>query len=276
MHEKRVQSTLTQPKPKIAKWLLAAGAWMFISGFFVARVPEATKPEYAAASSIFVVLFAIPSYVALWRWVGAALALKVLLMLGLFAIGIESLAVVTGWPYGQFYYGDKIGAKVLGLVPWTVPFAWTPLVLGCFTLAQRYIRPRASTFILATSLLLVAADLVLDPGATRQGFWIWPQGGVYYGVPLSNFVGWLLSGAVGGAILWHFLRLHVERGEVPPRELMSSLFLTLAFWTSVCTWTPLPVAAAIGYFLSAIMICHLFLVPATASQESRVAALETN
>ncbi len=232
---------------------------MFISGFFVARVPDATRPEYAFVSSVFVVLFAIPSYLGLWRWIGASRAIKVLLFLGLFAIGIESIAILTGWPYGEFDYGNKIGGKVFGLVPWTVPFAWTPLVLGCFALVQRLFLGRSKYFMIAAvAVALMVCDLVLDPGAVNQEFWSFPNGGFYYGVPLSNFGGWLLSGAIGCVLLMACLPSPPTRA---PRGMMSSLFLTLAFWTSVCTWTPLPVAAIIGWLLLIGLVYWIFLAP---------------
>jgi putative membrane protein len=35
----------------------------------------------------------------------------------------------------------------------------------------------------------------------REGYWIWPNGGRYEGVPASNFLGWLVTGAAVFA-LW--------------------------------------------------------------------------
>jgi uncharacterized membrane protein len=47
----------------------------------------------------------------------------------------------------------------------------------------------------------VVLDATLDPGAVSQKFWTYRYPGAYYGVPWSNFVGWILSGIVGAAIL---------------------------------------------------------------------------
>ncbi len=43
---------------------------------------------------------------------------------------------------------------------------------------------------------VVAIDLVLDPAAVAIGFWAFVPPGVYYGVPVSNYVGWVISGTV--------------------------------------------------------------------------------
>ena len=37
---------------------------------------------------------------------------------------------------------------------------------------------------------LTAWDVFLDPRMAREGYWSWPGGGRYEGVPASNFLGW--------------------------------------------------------------------------------------
>ena len=239
----------------MSKFGIAVSLLMAVSGFFVARVPEATRPELAGVSSVFVILFAIPSYLALWRWLGTSRALQVLAALGAFAVGIEAFAIATGWPYGGFDYGDKIGAKVLNLVPWTVPFAWTPQVLGAFALNAHWPFERVRKFgfwraIIGGTLILLSFDLVLDPGAVQQKFWTYTHPGLYYGVPFSNFVGWLFSGGIGMAILW---ALSKSAQFEAPRALMISVTWILCFWTSVCGWASLWLPCLIGLALLVIL-----------------------
>lgn len=153
-----------------------------------------------------------------------------LTLLGVYALVLETVAVKTGIPYGRFSYGPKIGQLVFDAVPWTVPFSWTPLALWALTLSRGRI--------LLAGALLVGVDLCLDPGAVAQGFWSYAAGGAYFAVPLSNFVGWLLSGSLGA---W----LGTRRGldwRTAPKEAMTSGLLSIAFWTSVCLnmglWVP--------------------------------------
>src|SRR3954451_15079865 len=42
---------------------------------------------------------------------------------------------------------------------------------------------------------LTAWDVFLDPRMVREGYWSWPGGGRYEGIPASNFVGWLVTSA---------------------------------------------------------------------------------
>ena len=54
-------------------------------------------------------------------------------------------------------------------------------------------RRRATRIALAAGAL-TAWDVFLDPRMARDGYWVWPQGGRYEGVPASNFVGWFVTG----------------------------------------------------------------------------------
>lgn len=236
--------------PKGRRWLFWGALFLFINGFFVARVEEATRPELAGISAAFVLVLWAPSAYALWQWLDFKRAALILLALGAFAVGIETFAVKTGWPYGSFDYGDKIGVKYFGVTPWTVPFAWSPLVLGAMALASRHARSVVALCVIAT-IFLILFDGVLDPGAVAQKFWHYDAGGLYYGVPLSNFGGWIVSGLVGAAIY------HFGSGKLAdvPLTLVSSVTLILAFWTSVCGFSGLWIPAILGALLL-VWIAH--------------------
>ena len=230
--------------PKGRRALFWGALFLFINGFFVARVEEATRPELAGVSAVFVLVLWAPSAYALWRWLGFKRAALILLALGAFAVGIETFAVKTGWPYGSFDYGDKIGVKYFGVTPWTVPFAWSPLVLGAMALANRHARSVGALCVIAT-VFLILFDGVLDPGAVAQKFWQYDAGGWYYGVPISNFGGWIISGLIGAAIYYF------GSGKLAdvPMTLVSSVTLILAFWTSVCGFLGLWIPTILGALL---------------------------
>jgi bisanhydrobacterioruberin hydratase len=229
-------------------WWWPALALQAISGFFVAKIP--VQPELAHVSAAFVLLFAAPCYLAVLRWLGRREGAKVLVALAVFALALESFAIVTGWPYGHFVYGEKIGTRLFNLVPWTVPFAWTPLVCASVMLARNLQKNQVAKplpFLLGCGVILVLIDMVLDPGAVAQGFWRYQAQGAFYNVPAQNFMGWLLTGALGGAIFWVLApRL---RSEVPPSDFLGSCLLILSFWSSVCLWMNLWLPGLIGVAL---------------------------
>lgn len=239
------------------RWLYGAALFLAFNGFFVARVPNATRPELAWVSGLFVMGLALPSFVSLGQWLGWGRALAALLGMGVFAVVVETVGVKTGFPYGEFMHKNEIGWKILGLVPWTVPLAWIPLILGAFALASRWIVEDKRLIVLA-ALLLVAVDGVLDPGAVHQGFWSYKHPGFYYGVPASNFVGWFLSASVGTGMLYAISR---QRREPAPPGLASSLFLILTFWSSVCLFAGLLFPGFLG--LALLLLLHRVLFAVT-------------
>ncbi|WP_255682173.1 bisanhydrobacterioruberin hydratase [Natrinema sp. SYSU A 869] len=116
-----------------------------------------------------------------------------------YTYAIELVGVRTDWPYGAFEYGIRLGPMLGGDVPLALPLFFVPLVLNAYLLTLLILRERAARTILrllAAIAAVVAVDLVLDPGAVAIGFWEYVPPGGYYGVPASNYWGWLLSGTV--------------------------------------------------------------------------------
>ena len=236
----RALACLPQQRAALAArlWPSVGIAFAAISGFFVARFP--VRPELAIVSAIFVLVFAWPSYAAIVRWLGAKRGVGLLVLLGTYALILETMAVKTGVPYGRFSYGPKIGKLLFDAVPWTVPFSWTPLALWALALGRGRV--------LAVALLLVCADLCLDPGAVAQEFWRYEAGGAYFSVPFSNFFGWLLSGLLGA-----WLGRKCDWASAPTAAMTSGL-LSIAFWTSVCLNMGIWVPGLVGVGLLALSL----------------------
>ncbi|WP_226042525.1 bisanhydrobacterioruberin hydratase [Natrinema sp. DC36] len=126
-------------------------------------------------------------------------ALALLGVLTAYTYAIELVGVRTGWPYGTFEYGIRLGPMVGGEVPLALPLFFVPLVLNATLLTLLALGERAARVvprILAAIVAVLAIDLVLDPAAVAIGFWAYVPPGDYYGVPASNYRGWLLSGTV--------------------------------------------------------------------------------
>jgi bisanhydrobacterioruberin hydratase len=214
----------------------------------VARFP--VKPELSFVSAIFVLVFAYPSYATVIRWLGAKRGVGLLVLLGLYAMIIETTAVKTGYPYGAFTYGAKIGTLLFDAVPWTVFFTWTPLVLLAMTVTAKLVKKVKN--VLFAGVFLVLIDMVLDPGAVAQDFWQYTSGGLYYNVPFSNFAGWLLTGSIGVAIA-----VYLTRGfdwADAPASLKTSGLLSVVFWTSVCGFMGLWIPMGLGLLLIGLSI----------------------
>jgi putative membrane protein len=229
------------PRPLIVACALALGA-----AYFATRFPEV--PGASAGSYVSTFLIALPSAVALFRYLGRRRAALSLLALSAFGYAVETVGVATGFPYGPFQYGDALGYKLAGLVPYLLPVSYAPLVVGA--VAAAWGSPRRPLHVLAAALLLVLMDGVLDPGAVSLGFWIWPDGGPYYGVPLSNYAGWLLSGVLAAAILLTTGRWR----STPPPGLLDSAIIALSFWTGVAVLSGMLLPTLLGITLSIYLL----------------------
>ena len=243
---------MTPQLPRYPRLLLAASALFFGAAYFTVRFPDV--PGAGIASFISTLLIALPSFVALWRYLGLRRAVLALLALSAFGYAIETTGVATGFPYGPFYYGDALGPKVAGLVPYLLPLSWVPLVLGAVAATaptvpeKEYVSRRRVLWVFYAAVLLTLVDGVLDPGAASLGFWVWPDGGPYYGVPVSNYFGWLLSSSLAAAIL---LALGRRRwvSVPPPPGLLDSALVAVAFWVGVDLFSGLLLPAVLGIAL---------------------------
>ena len=219
--------------------LLATGAFL---------VSNVELPQWShIVSSINVVLLAIPAIWASVRWLGRRDAIILFAAIGVLGLGIETFALVTGFPYGSFTYSAAVGYRLFGLTPWTVAFAWTPLVLAAYAIAARSFGSRTLR-IISITLILLAFDLVLDAGSVRLGFWRYENGGAFYGVPVSNFLGWLLSGAIAAAVI-ELIIGRIKPLLPAPTQLISSAFLIVFFWTFVALFSGMT-----GPFLIGVVI----------------------
>ena len=126
-----------------------------------------------------------------------ARAVAGLAFLSTYSYVIEVIGVQTGWPYGFFEYGVDLGPMIAG-VPVSLPLLFLPLVLNAYLLILLVLpSARSNRFLRVISVItvVVAVDFVLDPGAVSLGFWSYESSWLY-GVPLSNFAGWVLSATV--------------------------------------------------------------------------------
>src|SRR5215204_2146713 len=218
---------LTQLRRATPRPLILACALAFLAALFVVHFPDV--PGASIGSYVSTFLIALPSTVALFRYLGPRRATVSLLALSVF--------------------GDALGPTVAGLVPILLPVSYAPLVVGA--VAAAWGGPRI-LHVAWSALLLVWMDAVLDPGATSLGFWVWPEGGAYYGVPPSNFAGWLLSGTLAATLL-----LATGRWAEPPRPaLLDSAAISTAFWTAVAAFSGVILPALLGTVLFVYLLAR--------------------
>lgn len=238
------------------KWFLGIfGFFVVLSAFFVSVLEY--RADYVVISTLFMIGLCIPSYYFFVKGFNKKnIPVLVLVFLSFFSMLIETVGVLTGFPYGVFNYTDKLGFFV-GVIPWTVSFGWVPLVLASWFFVERFDKKlkflhSKNKFIhvlkkaLFGGLILMVFDLVLDPGSVGLNFWEWPLGGVYFGIPLSNYLGWIFSGFVGLLIVYFLIRN--ARFVLDKRVLFTAFFGNL-FWSVVVLVKGLFIPFIFGLFI---------------------------
>jgi len=135
----------------------------------------------------------------------------------LIAFGSEYCSIHTGIPYGWYYYIDTTSNRELWIagVPFFDSLSYVFLAYCSYGTALLIVGPikvwRYNLLILETlelrqsvkvlvlaALLQVFLDTIIDPVALQGGRWFlgqiygYREVGIHYGVPMSNYAGWLL------------------------------------------------------------------------------------
>jgi putative membrane protein len=112
----------------------------------------------------------------------------------------ESLSILTGFPFGNYFYSDILGPKI-GLVPILIMPAYFAVgymswVIAHFMLDKFDVGIKKKELVVLpviASFIMVMWDVTIDPvRATLQQSWIWEDGGAYFGVPFVNYIGWFI------------------------------------------------------------------------------------
>ena len=174
----------------------ALAAVVCLVGMWLAQVvtPLFSPGERQAPTTVVVVLLTAAAgcaTAAVVGWRRAALA-----VLGATALGfaVEALGTRTGLPFGEYHYTGELQPQVLG-VPGVVALAWAGMGLPAWAVAGRLVASTPVRIGLG-AVALTGWDLFLDPQMVAEGYWTWPSGGAYRGIPLSNFAGWLVVSAL--------------------------------------------------------------------------------
>jgi putative membrane protein len=141
----------------------------------------------------------------LWGALGAARALRMAALVAALGWAAEALGSKTGFPFGAYHYTEALQPQLFG-VPLLIPLAWLMMLPPAWSVAQAVsarITPRGRTpaFIALSALAMTAWDLFLDPQMVSWGLWEWHNPGGFFGIPWSNYLGWLLVSGLITALI---------------------------------------------------------------------------
>ena len=185
----------------------------------------------------------------------------------------------TGVPFGIYSYTGLTRGRELYIadVPFMDALSFTFLAYASFCLARGVLGRGASAAGVTTlgSVLMMLLDVVIDPIAVRGDRWFlgeiftYPDGGMYFGVPVTNFVGWLVVGlaGIGGYVYWAGAREHGAERRPPGDQFgrktaggIALYYAVLGFNLAVTAWIGEWVLLACGAFLHAVVASMLWAV----------------
>ena len=182
--------------PLVLLWTMVA---LYAAGRVCQQYPE-TIPVLA-----IVALQVVPAAVFALVHASVVYGVRGMLAFTAFCLGVgglcETLSLRTGFPFGHYYFTSLMGPKVMDL-PILLVLAYLGIGYCAWVLAVLILgfrdKPLAGTRVMALPLLaglmMMAWDVSMDSiWATLDKAWIWRDGGIYFGVPISNFLGWYLT-----------------------------------------------------------------------------------
>lgn len=187
------------------------------------------------------------------------------------ALLAELASTRVGFPFGLYRYTGATQGRELFVfdVPLMDPLSFTFLGYASFCLARAAFgarRPPRWALALATGGLMMLIDVVVDPLAVLGDRWFlgplfrYAEPGWYFGVPLSNFGGWVLVGVVG---VGGYLAATGPAGAPRPGRVLPGIALyygVLGFNLAVTAWLgewALVLAGGALHAVLAVMLCTI-------------------
>jgi uncharacterized membrane protein len=181
---------------------LRAASWLFFAVTMYLILTEAIRPwmNLPDLGNIgFTLVFVLFALTHCWTLEGAGRTALFFAVSAIVSYVMEEVGVRTGLVFGAYHYSDMLGTK-LGHVPILIPLAWFMMIYPSWMVARALLRgvdqgssvgniARAAV----AACVMTAWDTVMDPGMAASGNWIWEKGGAYFGVPMHNYFGWLLT-----------------------------------------------------------------------------------
>ena len=173
------------------------------------------RVAWAFGPATTVVLGALAGLLHAAGKLGGRRALAVFVVAFTISLGAELLGTSTGYPFGAYSYTTQLGYRVLGLVPFNIPTSWFFMVYCSLAICGRLLRVADDArtkwkWAALGGVVLTAWDVSMDPAMVKTTHWLWHLddpatqsplarlflGDIFYGMPLSNWLGWLLTGTI--------------------------------------------------------------------------------
>ena len=164
---------------------------------------------------------------------------------------MENIGVATGFPFGHYHFTIDAGLPRIGSIPIIVGplwfgagyFSWVVASILLDGAHRRLDRPLDFIALpVVAAFVMTQWELVMDRSeSTIAKVWLWHDGGADFGVPLSNYLGWLLTSWLFFQAFALYLRWRIA-GPLPSTQqsrklqLVAILFYVSMGLTHIVPW----------------------------------------
>jgi putative membrane protein len=194
------------PDTKIIVWvhwvLSLSLAVVFVIALATLFTPSKLSDRHGGLVSVVVFLAGYSTVIALARRLPLQNVLLATFTIAVTGGAAHALGAITSMPFGPFTFSTTAGNELFKTLPWCVPLIWVVAILNSRGVARLILRPwrKMSTYgfwlMGLTTMLTVLFDFSFEPFASRVNhYWLWTPTifpVTWQGVPLSNFLGWLV------------------------------------------------------------------------------------
>lgn len=230
----------------------------------------------------FVLFFVLFSVFHCWAVEGPKRTALFFAVSAIVTYAMEETGVRTGLIFGAYHYSDMLGIK-LGHVPVLIPLGWFMMIYPSRVVAKAILRTIdarsvAGITVLAalSAMVMTGWDLVMDPAMSTLGKnWVWEKGGIYFGVPGRNYLGWLLTTFLVYWLVGLLWRADEGKGTAPTSIFAALPVIVYAFfavrYVATNSFPPLQAVAVFSMglpaFVALIQICMNRSVTAAGTAE---------
>lgn len=202
----------------------------------------------------------------------------------------EYASTRVGIPFGDYFYtGSTLGEELyLSNIPFMDSLSFSFLLFASYCLALAFVLPPAQSprnakkggwdfdqtcrlgwpVVVLTILFFTFIDIVIDPVALRGDRWFlgqiygYPHNGIYFGVPLANFAGWVVVGGLSMLLYKSLEDIQYRNNPVPLPVVNLEILMGIGLYYGVLAFN-LGVTFWIGEIFLGLVGCLIF-IPVTA------------
>lgn len=188
------------------------------------------------------------------------------------SLGAELLGTWSGLPFGVYSYTSLLGFKILDLVPFNIPTSWFYMLYASIAICGRVLKAKDDStsrwyWALVAGFVLTAWDVSMDPAMVKTQHWIWDIPDLsnasafsqfigremFYGMPLTNWLGWLLTGIIVARLMLAIVPPSTWARQVSPSRFPLVLYgLNGLLPIAICLRQDMLWAGVLGFIAMAI------------------------